>query len=422
MSGLPFSAGQDGWLRGVTVLTPDGRLAEGDLEIEAGRIGELVPVSPVRRGWDCTGLLAIPGLANAHFHGGSTLLRGLNASLRLADWGDDSPAGREQARLFSWLDEQASEEELRALIGYEYLAQLRQGITFIADDGLAEGRAASAAAVMAEIGIRGVVNAYEQAAELLTGDPDRYLAGLPVEDELTPDSLQAAVELAGQLGSARLATHCLETRVRRDRVFAEFGRSTIEVFAEAGLLGPRTVLYHCVHAEDSDLRLLAASETALVHCPVSNLFGGEVARTGQWAEHGLTVGIGTDFARTDLWEAMRLAYLLLRGQAGPSASALTILSWASAGGQQAYGYLDRGRIEPGAAADLVLLDLARIEPLVDRPDLSTAAYAVLADGGPASVRHVLIDGRLVLADGEPTLADADAIAATRHEVMKRLCA
>jgi 5-methylthioadenosine/S-adenosylhomocysteine deaminase len=83
-------------LCGVTVLTHDGRLAEGDLPIVAGRIGELIPASRGRRGWDCTGLLAIPGLANAHFHGGSTLLRGLNASLQLADWGDEKP-GRARA-------------------------------------------------------------------------------------------------------------------------------------------------------------------------------------------------------------------------------------------------------------------------------------------------------------------------------------
>lgn len=323
--------------------------------------------------------------------------------------------------MFSWLDEHAREKELRALIAHEYLAQLRQGVTFIADDGLAEGRAASAAAVMAQVGIRGVVNAYDQADELLPGDPIRYLAALPVEDELTSDSLQAAVELAGRLGSARLATHCLETKVRRDRVLAEFGRSTVEIFAEAGLLRPGTVLYHFVHVEELDLRLAAAHGTALVHCPVSNLFGGDVARTSQWVEYGLTVGIGTDFARTDLWEAMRLAYLLLRAQDGPSASALTILRWATAGGQQAYGHGDRGRIEPGAVADLVLLDRAGIEPLVDRSDLSTAAYAVLTEGSRSSVRDVLVEGRPVLADGEPVLVDARAVAEARHEVVRRLC-
>jgi 5-methylthioadenosine/S-adenosylhomocysteine deaminase len=411
---------QGGWLSNATVLTPSGRLKELDLAVVAGRIAELAPRSPERHGWDCTGLLIIPGLANAHFHGASTLLRGLNAGLQLADWGDDSPAGREQARLFGWLDEQASDDDIRTLASYEYLEQLRQGVTFIADDGLAEGGAPALAAAMAEVGVRGVVNAHEQAADLVAADPDRYLVPLPDEDELTSESLSAAAGFAERFGAARLATHCLETQPRWRKVLAEFGRSTVQVFAQAGLLRRGTVLYHCVHADDADLQTLAAAGTGLVHCPVSNLFGGEIAGTSQWLRYGLTAGIGTDFGRTDLWEAVRLAYLLLRRQSGPAASALDILGWATAGGQRAYGYADRGRVDPGAAADLVLLDLGRLRPMVDRPDLSTAAYAVIADTRPSSVRHVLIGGRPVLTDGEPVLVAADGVARRRHDLVHRL--
>ncbi|HEV2255202.1 MAG TPA: amidohydrolase family protein [Streptosporangiaceae bacterium] len=404
----------------ATVLTPGGRLRECDLAIVEGRIGEMMPRLSSRRGWDCSALLIIPGLANAHFHGASTLLRGLNAGLQLAEWGNESPAGREQARLFGWLDGEASDDEVRALVAYEYVEQLRQGVTFIADDGLAQGRAPGAAAAMDDVGIRGVVNAHDQAVDLVGSDPARYLAPLLDEDELTETSLRAVVAFAERFDSARLAAHCLETQARRQRVFAEFGRSSVEVFAEAGLLRRGTVLYHCVHTEEADLRILAASGAALVHCPVSNLFGGDVARTSRWLRHGLTVGIGTDFARTDLWEAARLAYLLLRAQSGADASAVDVLGWATAGGQQAYGYTDRGRVEPGVAADLVLLDMARLTPVVDRPGLSTAAYAVLADTRPSCVRHVLVGGRPVLTDGDPALVDADAITRKRHDLVARV--
>ena len=414
------SEDEGGWLCGATVLTPGGRLEECDLGVAAGRIAEIAARRPGRAGWDCAGLLIIPGLANAHFHGASTLLRGLNAGLQLADWGDHSPAGREQAGLFGWLDEQASDDDVRTLAGYEYVEQLRQGVTFIADDGLAEGRSASLAAAMDEVGVRGVVNAHEQAAGLVAADPVRYLASLPDEDELTAASLSAAATAAGRLGFTRLATHCLETQARRRKVCAEFGRSTVQVCAAAGLLRPGTVLYHCVHTDDDDIRLLATSRAALVHCPVSNLFGGDIAQTGEWLRAGLTVGIGTDFARTDLWEAVRLAYLLLRRQLGTAASAADVLGWATAGGQRAYGYHDRGQIAVAAAADVVMLDLARLSPIVDREELSTAAYAVLADTRPAYVRHVLIGGRPVLTDGEPALVNADALARRRHALVRRL--
>ena len=180
------------------------------------------------------------------------------------------------------------------------------------------------------------------------------------------------------------------------------------------------MLYHCVHTDEADLQALAGSGAGLVHCPVSNLFGGDIAGTSRWMQYGLTAGIGTDFARTDLWDAVRLAYLLLRRQAGPTASALGIFGWATAGGQRAYGYSDRGRVDPGAAADLVLLDMTRLRPMVDRPDLSTAAYAVLADTRPSIVRHVLIGGRAVLTDGEPVLVAGDRVARRRHDLVHQL--
>jgi len=413
-------ADQGGWLCDATVLMRSGRLKECDLAVVAGQIAELAPRSPGRRGWDCTGLLVIPGLANAHFHGASTLLRGLNAGLQLGEWGDDSPAGREQARLFGWLDERASEDDIRTLASYEYLEQLRQGVTFIADDGLAEGRSPALAAAMDEVGVRGVVNAHEQAADLVAADPDRYLAPFPDEDELTSESLSAAAGFAERFGAARLAAHCLETQPRSQKVRAEFGRSTVQVFAQAGLLHRGTVLYHCAHADEADLQTLAASGAGLVHCPVSNLFGGDIAGTSRWMQYGLTAGIGTDFARTDLWDAVRLAYLLLRRQSGPTASALAIFGWATAGGQHAYGYSDRGRVDPGAAADLVLLDMTRLRPMVDRPELSTAAYAVLADTRPSFIRHVLIGGRAVLTDGEPVLVAGDSVARRRHDLVHQL--
>jgi hypothetical protein len=79
-------ADQGGWLCGATVLTPTDLLQELDLGVVDGRIAEFAPRKPGRRGWDCSGLLIVPGLANAHFRSASTLLRGVNAGLQLAAW------------------------------------------------------------------------------------------------------------------------------------------------------------------------------------------------------------------------------------------------------------------------------------------------------------------------------------------------
>ena len=46
------------------------------------------------------------------------------------------------------------------------------------------------------------------------------------------------------------------------------------VYARGGLLGPRSLLGHCIHLDDSELALLRDSRSVAVFCPTSNLFIG----------------------------------------------------------------------------------------------------------------------------------------------------
>jgi 5-methylthioadenosine/S-adenosylhomocysteine deaminase len=43
----------------------------------------------------------------------------------------------------------------------------------------------------------------------------------------------------------------------------------IEVFHQRGILGPRTVVAHCVWLDDCEIELLAQTGTAVAHCPCS---------------------------------------------------------------------------------------------------------------------------------------------------------
>lgn len=56
---------------------------------------------------------------------------------------------------------------------------------------------------------------------------------------------------------------------------------------------------------------------------------------------------------------------------------------------------DRGRIAPGAAADLIIFDVERVR------DRSTFATPTLP---PEGIRHVIVNGRTVIEDGKPTTA------------------
>ena len=74
-----------------------------------------------------------------------------------------------------------------------------------------------------------------------------------------------------------------------------------------------------------------------------------------------------------------------------------------------------GTLEPGKRADLVVLDLARLDGPGGDP-----LTRILFGGGSRAVRHVLVDGEFLVRDGAPTKMDADEVRATAAEQLEPL--
>src|SRR2546423_11051246 len=90
-----------------------------------------------------------------------------------------------------------------------------------------------------------------------------------------------------------------------------FGRRPIGEFLNRGILGPRTVVAHCVRLDDSEIELLAQTGTSVSHCPCSNMkLASGPARIGDMREAGITVGLGSDGAKEnnnlDILEDMKV--------------------------------------------------------------------------------------------------------------------
>ena len=91
-------------------------------------------------------------------------------------------------------------------------------------------------------------------------------------------ALSCDAETLASLGDAArrwalpVQTHLAET-VRECAAVAEAfppARDYTDVYERAGLLGPRTLLGHCVHVSDDELGRIAGSGAIVVHCPTSN--------------------------------------------------------------------------------------------------------------------------------------------------------
>ncbi len=232
--------------------------------------------------------------------------------------------------------------------------------------------------------------------------------------------MRRAGELAQKHG-AYLQTHLAENTDEVALVKSLFPdrASYTDVYAHYGLLGPKTVLGHCIHLSDEEIAQLAATRSVIAHCPTSNFFLASGLMPMERFRHaGLRVGLGSDVAggpELNMWQVMRSAIetqkaLYFHDPSVPLTSAVEAFHLATLGGADALGKSRTiGSFEIGKEADLVVLDLAAITPYGRKlnPHAQLTAEDVITllvyRGGPVAVVETFVRGRSVYRAPAPGL-------------------
>jgi len=222
--------------------------------------------------------------------------------------------------------------------------------------------------------------------------------------------MEESQSLARRLG-VRLHTHIAETW-DEDRFCREtFGRRPVELLDDLGWLGPDVWLAHCVHLNESDIGRLATTRTSVAWCPTANLrLGSGLAPARNLLDAGVSVGLAVDGSASNdsghMLAEVRQAMLAARGRDGPGAmSARQALRVATRGSAACLGRDDIGSLEPGKRADVALFDLANLGYAGAEAD----PVAALVFCQPQRVAHLLVEGRWVVRDGELVNADEGEI-------------
>lgn len=147
--------------------------------------------------------------------------------------------------------------------------------------------------------------------------------------------------------------------------------SYTHVYDNHGLLGPKTILAHCVHLTEEEVDLIKLRGAKISHCPASNsAITSGTAKVRWLLEKGVEIGLGTDMSggySPSILEAVRQASLVSRHVAmeGDDRTKLSIeevLYLATRGGAKVVGLGEKiGGFGVGMEWDAQLIGLGSVE-------------------------------------------------------------
>lgn len=355
------------------LLSDPAQLPEpGWLAVDQGRIAEIGSGSPPRKP-DVGDERAIicPGFIDAHIHLPQVDAIGFDG-MELTEWLERVIYPAEM----HWADEQVAHAQANAA----YQRMLRAGTLGYAGY-LTSHFHGWAAAVRAgyDVPLRGIVGQAlmdrhapaelmgQPTARLATSQRSRLAASLnPRYAVACSDELLKGVAAKLRPG-AFVQTHLAESRRECERVRELFPNDAnyASVYDRHGLLHEQTLLAHGLHLNEDEWKLIAARRSVVVHCPTANLF----LRSGLFnldkaRQFGVRLALGSDVAAGPDFAMPRVARAMIetakvRAMIGTQPVHIPTAAEAwdliTRGNADAMGWPDAGRLEAGAAADLLVL-------------------------------------------------------------------
>jgi len=364
---------------------------------------------------DADGGLVMPGLVNAHTHHAMTLLRG---------YADDKPLDRWLREDIWPVEAELEPEDVRVGAELGLVELIKAGATSLSDMYF---HVPEIAAGVDEAGFRAVlghtaitVGKDDEAARAdvqesldvareFDGAADGRITTTFQPHSLTTVGEEYLREFAPKARDAGLAIHfhANESPGEVEPLVEDHGKRPLEYADDCGLLTEETFIAHGTHLDETEIELLAERGTGVAHNPAANTkLASGIAPVAALREAGVTVGIGTDgpASNNDLspFDDVRDAAMIGKlGADDPSAiPADAAVEMATRGGADLLG-IDSGRVEAGANADLIVVDLEKphLTPVHDL--VSHLAYAT----NGADVRHTVCDGRVLMRDREVLTLD-----------------
>ena len=423
---------------GIGYLPDGGVVTDGGKIVEVGTTADLKAKYPQAEFVDARGGVIMPGLINAHTHIYSALARGLSID-------GYNPTSFYEVLDGQWwyidrnLDLEATKASAQALV----IDSIKQGVTTIFDHHASfcevPGSLMRIAEVTREFGMRACL-CYE------VSDRDGEEKSLQSVQE-NKDFIDYCEQNPSDMLKAMFGGHALFTISDKtfDRMAAansgrvgyhihvsegmndvydslqNYGRRPVQRLQDHGILGPKTILGHCIHVNTAEMDIIKATDTMCVNNPESNMGNAVgISPVLQLYKKGILIGLGTDAYTNDMLESIKVALCSQRHNA-----CMPNVGWCevtdmlfrnNAKMAERTGFPTLGVLKPGAAADVIVMDY---KPFTPFSNANIDGHMLFGMEGK-NCRTTIINGKVVYKDSEFVGIDEDKINAWCMEQSKKL--
>jgi putative selenium metabolism protein SsnA len=410
-------------------------VTEGDNVIAVGEAGELRERFSNAETVDCTGKIVLPGFICAHHHFYSTMARGMSIP------GEPASNFVEILERLWWkVDRALLEEDITLSAQIPLVECIRNGTTTVIDHhaspGMPDGSLDLIENAVRQAGIRASL-CYEVSDRNVMGDGinenERFIRkvgkgdgqiaammGLHASFTLSDETLERCVGIAKDAGVG-CHVHVAEDLADREDSLQKYGMPAVHRLDKMGASGPKSLFIHCVHIDESEMDLIAATKTGVVHNPESNMNNAVgVTPLLQLLRRGIVVGLGTDGMSSDMLSQMRSAYLLHRlANRDPRVAFLEapklLLENNVEIAERQFG-IRLGEIAEGRPADLAIIDYQPPTQLSEANFLGHLIFGLV----DATVDTTVCRGRILMQGKRIISMDEERIAARSRELAPQM--
>ena len=412
---------------------------DGKLIIEVGDYRSLKSKYPDAEFVDAKGGLIMPGMINAHNHIYSAMSRGISIN-------GYNPKGFLDILDGMWwtLDRHLDLEATHYSAAATYIDCIKNGCTTIFDHHASFGEIPGSLFAIAEESVRYGIRSClcyetsdrdgeekcEQAvrenidfieycrklqkdtaeADLLAG-----MFGMHAQFTLSDRTLDKCVEAAPE--DCGFHIHVAEGIEDLHDSLKQHHKRIVDRLHDFGILGPHTILGHCIYINEHEMDLIRDTDTMVVHNPESNM-GNAVGcpPTMKIMSKGILTGLGTDGYTNDMFESMKVANVLHKHNlcdptvAWGEVPQMLFENNALMGAR----FFDTpiGKLKSGYSADVITLDYDPLTPM----DGSNCNGHILFGISGRYVTSTICAGRVLMKDREVLGVDTESFYARCREV------